>query len=127
MYNKAMMVLFRRPAALLVLLLGPFMSIFAVNTMSKSLPITEVMFIQFFVILAWSPLFFSIPAYILQDSRDKALPCEKGIVRGIRLMFFLSSKKNEERLLFFISLLTWSILVIVFHSSILYVTSLLIK
>lgn len=126
-----MSLLKNRPLALLIVLLGPLLSfIFASNYIS-SLSAKELIFTQFILVLVWSPLFFSIPAFIMQDVRDSALKGRKGLLqgffRGFELLWFLNSKENKERYLFRASLVGWVVLIIVAFPSIMYVSELLLK
>jgi hypothetical protein len=114
----------KRLFSIFVVLCGPLLSFLVLTFYSSSLKSSEVLMIQFLLILMWSPLFFSIPAYILQDSRDAALSSDKGVVRGIKLMWFLTSSKHKENYIFIASLIGWAVLLLLAYPSIFYVFNL---
>lgn len=63
-----------RPAALFVLGAGPGLSVALLVRGAESFPFAGMLSTALVLALAaWSPLFFSIPALLLQDARDRAL------------------------------------------------------
>lgn len=115
----------RKLPSFFIVLLGPLLSLAILSFYAGSLRANEVLMIQFLLILVWSPLFFSIPSYIMQEVRDSALPHDKGVLRGIKLMGFLASRQNKDNHIFLASIVGWVGLVVVAHSSIGYVFNLL--
>lgn len=71
------------------------------------------------VVLLWSPLFFSVPALMMQRERDRALPAGRGIIasllRGVQLpMALLRGPAASE---FAVSIMGWALLLAISGSS----------
>lgn len=98
-----------------VILLGPVVTlIFAGRTG------VETASVETAVMLLWSPLFFSIPALMLQNERDAALPLERNfLVRGIKLIPYLLSKNSPVRTESIISTVMWLWLLLLTGNSVL--------
>lgn len=104
-----------RVLRLVVLLLGPVVTLaFAGRTG------VETASIETAVMLLWSPLFFSIPALMLQNERDAALPLERNfLVRGIKLLPYLLSKNSPVRAESIVSTVMWLWLLLLTGNSVL--------
>jgi hypothetical protein len=101
-----------RPVRAAILLAGPLLSWSLIGVSFSNARPGELAFAAIVNALLWSPLFFSVPALLLQHERDAALPTGKSITmalwRGVRLPFaLLSGPAGKE---FAISLLGWSLL-----------------
>lgn len=74
-----------RPAALLVLLIGPLLSVMALQAWfavpGTSLHAAPLSMYLLVAVLVWSPLPFSLPAVLLERARDEALPGYRGLGR----------------------------------------------
>jgi len=100
-----------------VLLAGPLLSwVIAQRFLAGSLAAGEINFIALTLALLWSPLFFSIPALLMQRERDLLLPSTGGILsslfRGFKLvpaMLHLDSGIRTETIA---SLVGWGSLLI---------------
>jgi len=74
-----------------LLAVGPVVSVLAAPAllMNFTLP-GEAPLVTLVVVALWSPFFFSIPALVLADARDRALPQYNGIfgslIRGVLLV-----------------------------------------
>jgi len=101
-----------RPVRAAILLAGPLLSWSVIGVLFSNTRPGELAFAAIVTALLWSPLFFSVPALLLQHERDAALPAGKGITvalwRGVRLPFaLLSGPAGKE---FVISLVGWALL-----------------
>jgi len=101
-----------RPVRAAILLAGPLLSWSLIGVLFSNTRPGELAFAAIVNALLWSPLFFSVPALLLQHERDAALPTGKSITmalwRGVRLPFaLLSGPAGKE---FAISLLGWALL-----------------
>ena len=101
----------------LFLLVGPLASLFAFNHyLLPKLSVYDITIAKFILVLAWSPLFFSLPAILMQKSRDAALPQYQGLlgnfIRGFKLIPYLLSRKDQNALETLAMLLGWTILII---------------
>ena len=97
-----------RVLRLAVLAVGPFVTLAFVPRLGAGV---EVASIETVLMLLWSPLFFSIPALMLQNERDRALPAERNaLVRGIKLLPHLLSVRSSIRVEMLVSIATWSVL-----------------
>jgi hypothetical protein len=97
-----------RVLRLAVLAVGPFVTLAFVPRVGTGI---EVASIETVLMLLWSPLFFSIPALILQNERDRALPAERNaFVRGVKLLPHLLSVRSAIRAEMMVSIATWSVL-----------------
>ena len=106
-----------RVLRLAVILLGPVVTLaFAVRIGTG----VETASIETAVMLLWSPLFFSIPALMLQNERDAALPLERNfLVRGIKLLPYLLSKQSPVRAESIVSTVMWLWLLLLTGNSVL--------
>jgi len=100
------------------LALGPFLSILLSPTLLNNFTLPgEAPLVTLVVLALWSPLFFSIPALLLSDARDRALTQYRGVLGSITRALLLvpvlmrnnSPVKNEMRA----SILGFSVAVIV--------------
>jgi len=97
-----------RVLRLAVLAVGPFATLAFVPRIGSGI---EVASIETALMLLWSPLFFSIPALMLQNDRDRALPGERNaFVRGIKLLPHLLSVGSAIRSEMLVSTATWVVL-----------------
>lgn len=96
---------------LAILALGPLVSLAAVNRVypdggmgSGGLALA--------LILVWSPLYFAVPALLLQRERDEALSSMTGalsLVRGVLLVPFMAFR-SSVRAEVIVSLASWMVL-----------------
>jgi hypothetical protein len=91
-----------RPLQTLFLAAGPIFTVAMVPTVAARFGNPgEVPLIMLVAMAIWSPLFFSIPALILADARDRALPGYPGVVgsviRGIKLVPNLLAARSPVR------------------------------
>lgn len=94
-----------RVARLGVLLLGPVVAMALAARIGSGV---ETASIETALMLLWSPLFFSIPALLLQHDRDAALPLERNfLVRGVKLLPYLLSKQSPIRAESIVSTVMW--------------------
>lgn len=94
-----------RALRLAVLLLGPVVTLAFAGRLGAGI---ETASVETAVMLLWSPLFFSVPALMLQHQRDAALPLERNsLVRGIKLLPYLLSKQSPVRVETIISTVMW--------------------
>lgn len=112
--------MFSRRVTVLTLLFGPALTIIFLLRMVGTVWLTRAQLpIVIEVALAfWSPLFFSIPALLLQDARDAALDHWRGpvlsAIRGLVLLPYLAfSPKSPARLEARISILGFAIAVVI--------------
>jgi hypothetical protein len=97
-----------RALRLAVLSAGPFVTLAFVPRIGLTV---ETSSIETVLMLLWSPLFFSIPALLLQNERDRALPDERNaFVRGIKLLPYLLSARSTIRTEMLVSIATWFVL-----------------
>lgn len=101
-----------------VLCVGPFATLFLAGLI-PSTTLDDVAGRAFAVTLLWSPLFFSVPALLLQHQRDLALPSVRPwFWRGVKLVpHLLLSKDSTVRPETAVSLLAWFGLLTVTGSS----------
>jgi len=105
-----------RVLRLAVLLLGPVVTLAFSTRIGASV---ESDSIATAVALLWSPLFFSIPALMLQNDRDAALPFERNsLVRGIKLVPYLLSKQSQVRVETIVSTAMWLWLLVATRDSV---------
>lgn len=73
--NSKRMTLLPSGATIAVVAIGPLLSVLlVVNSLAPHLGGGELPLALFAVLLFWSPFFFSIPAFLMQDGRDQLLP-----------------------------------------------------
>lgn len=109
-----------RVLRLAVLLLGPIVTLAFSARIGTGI---ETASIETAVMLLWSPLFFSIPALMLQHQRDAALPgIRNPLVRGIKLLPYLLSKQSPVRAESIVSTGMWLWLLLVTADSVAAVT-----
>lgn len=97
-----------RVLRMIALCVGPFATLILAG-MIPSTTLDDVAGREFAVTLLWSPLFFSVPALLLQHQRDLALASVRPwFWRGIKLMpHLLFSKDSTIRPETAVSLLGW--------------------
>jgi hypothetical protein len=106
-----------RVLRLAVILLGPVVTLAFAGRIGTGV---ETASIETAVMLLWSPLFFSIPALMLQNERDAALPLERNfLVRGIKLLPYLLSKQSPVRAESIVSTVMWLWLLLLTGNSVL--------
>lgn len=94
-----------RIARLGVLLAGPVITLELLHRYAGSI---ETASLEALAVLLWSPLFFSVPALLLQNERDAALPMERSsLVRGVKLIPYLLSRNSPIRLETIVSTGMW--------------------
>jgi hypothetical protein len=85
-------------------------------TLSDNLAQGELNFAALVLFLIWSPLFFSIPALMMQRERDLLLPSGGGplssFLRGVRLLPTMFRRDSGIRTETIASLVGWSALLI---------------
>jgi hypothetical protein len=74
-----------------LLAVGPVVSVLGAPVLLKNFTLPgEAPLVTLVVVALWSPLFFSIPALVLADARDRALPQYNGVfgslIRGVLLI-----------------------------------------
>ena len=111
-----------RALRLTLLVAGPFLTLALANSIvGQHVQPTEMVFLHAVVFLAWSPLFFSIPAILCQKERDNALSGYTGVFgslyRGLILLPYLMGSKSQVRVETAASLLAWVLLGVVVHPS----------
>lgn len=100
-----------RALRLIVLLCGPFMTLAAARAATGAYGPSELASVETVVMLLWSPLFFSIPALLLQNHRDRALPTCSLLSRWARLLpYLLRNPQSQVRPETLIGLVTWVLL-----------------
>lgn len=103
-------------ARLAALAAGPFLTLGLLQAVTRSTHPGEWPVIVLVTALAWSPLFFSIPALLLQNERDAFAPEATGpvssLVRAVRLIPHLAlSVASPVRLEMAVSILAWGVFV----------------
>lgn len=99
-----------RALRLVLLLVGPIVSLAFAARLGGGI---ERASIHTAVMLLWSPLFFSVPALLLQNERDAALPRERNsLVRGAKLVPYLLSTRSPVRAEMLVSTGAWLLLVV---------------
>lgn len=111
-------------ARLLILGIGPILSWQILHSVG-SLTQGDLRAAEAVLFLAWSPLFFSIPALLCQTERDAALPSMRGpwgsFKRAIALVpYLLLSKSSTLRLETAVSLAMWALLGLIVTPSLAY-------
>jgi len=97
-----------RSFRLAVLALGPVVTVLFTRNLGTGV---ETASVEAAVALLWSPLFFSIPALLLQNERDAALPLERNfLVRGIKLIPHLLARTSPVRVETAVSVASWVLL-----------------
>jgi hypothetical protein len=100
----------------LVLLIAPTLTywIFQQNYASN-FTINDISSIKLVFLLFWSPLFFSIPALLMQKSRDSYQSEVKGLLhtfkRGLTLIPGIIAKKNQASFEMAVSLVGYALLI----------------
>jgi hypothetical protein len=90
---------------LAILLVGPFATLAFAGRIGANV---EAASLEAVAVLLWSPLFFSVPALMLQNERDRALENERNfLVRGIKLLPHLLAKGSPVRAETLVSTVTW--------------------
>lgn len=103
-----------RAMRLFTLTAGPVLSLYLLRTYTGLDPV-DTSAVEVVLFLAWSPLFFSIPALLCQEERDSALSELTGL-RGsawraaVLVPFLVFSRKSDVRLETTISLVMWAVL-----------------
>lgn len=96
------------------LFVGPLLSLAIFSRFSKGFSHNDINSIKLVLVLIWSPLFFSIPALIMQNSRDSYHPHSKGLVddlkRALNLIPDLLKRRDGASLEMASSLLGWLVL-----------------
>lgn len=101
-----------RSARLAALALGPFVSLWATRQyLAPHVTPLEWALLDVVVFVAWSPLYFSVPALLCQHDRDAALPHLDGLLgslwRGVVLIPYLLSNRSPVRTETAVSLVSW--------------------
>ena len=105
-----------RVVRLAVLFLGPVVSLVLASRIGSGV---EKPSIETAVMLLWSPLFFSVPALLMQKERDAAFPLEGNfLLRGMRLVPYLVSRWSPVRVESIISITMWLWLLAVTRDSV---------
>lgn len=104
-------------ARLAVLFAGPLASWIIVQTYATNLLAPgEIGFVALALALVWSPLFFSVPALMLQRERDRLIPAPGGafasLARGVRLVPAMLASGSPIRTETMASLVGWAALLI---------------
>jgi hypothetical protein len=112
--------MFSRRVTVLTLLFGPLLTMIFLLRMIGTVWLTraQLPIVLWVALVFWSPLFFSIPALLLQDVRDSALDHWRGpvlsAIRGLVLLpYLVFSPKSPARLEAGVSLLGFAIAVVV--------------
>lgn len=94
---------------MLVVALGPALSVlWAQSWLAGKMDSSMMSLAIVAIIIFWSPLFFSIPAFLMQDARDATLTGLRGIrrlERAFRLTPELLSRRSSVRLEMWLSIL----------------------
>lgn len=99
------------------LLVGPLLSLQAFNHyLLPKLTTYDYSVARLMLVLLWSPIFFALPAILMQKSRDAALPQYSGVVgnavRGAKLLPYLIAQRNTHSIETIASLAGWVVLII---------------
>lgn len=105
-----------RIARLGALLAGPVVTL---ELLHRYVGGIETASLETLAVLLWSPLFFSVPALLLQNERDAALPSERNsLVRGVKLLPYLLGRNSPIRLETIVSTGMWLGLLIATRDSV---------
>lgn len=117
-----------RPGRTLLLLTGPLLSWAGLNWLMAGSPAGELELVSLVLVLVWSPLYFSLPAVLMQHERDQLLPSAGGpaasFARGVKLIPALLT--GEIRHEFLASIVGWVALMLLTAPSLLRAVSSLI-
>jgi hypothetical protein len=107
---------------LVIFIFGP---LFTLQFLSQAGNTPQTQGMALMAMLLWSPLFFSIPALLMQNQRDKALYHEKSnIWRGVKLIpYLLLAKTSTVKLETLVSLVAWFFILFVTKTACLEATS----
>jgi hypothetical protein len=117
-----------RSMRLTLLAVGPFITLMlARGLVAGHIGAVELPLLDMVVFLAWSPLFFSLPALLCQHERDAALPQYDGMLgslyRGIILIPYLLTRGSGMQAEMIVSLTAWVVLGIITLGSLLQVVA----
>jgi hypothetical protein len=100
----------------LFLLVGPFASLYLFNQyLLPNLTSYDFTIAKAMLVLLWSPIFFALPAILMQKTRDAALPQYSGLigntVRAFKLLPHIIAQGNRHSIEMVVSLASWVILI----------------
>lgn len=102
-----------------VLTIGPIITIWAVlhfyvGVGEGALGVGTLQMYLITALVAWSPLPFSIPAVLLDQERDMALPHYRGVGRAVRAVRLLPHvlTRSPARHLFQLSIIGWGVAIL---------------
>ena len=101
-----------------ILALGPVTTVLLLPTSVQGFALPgETPLIMLVALALWSPMFFSIPALVLADARDGALPQYRGalgsFVRGLILVPYLMRRTSPVRVEMVASVIGFALAVVV--------------
>ncbi len=101
----------------LFLLVAPLASLYLFNQyLIPNLTSYDFSIAKAMLVLLWSPIFFAMPAILMQKTRDAALPQYSGVfgntVRAFKLIPHIIAQGNRHSVEMIASLLGWVILIV---------------
>lgn len=102
---------------LAILAVGPVLTMIVLTRLPAG---TDASTVSTLMVLLWSPLFFSVPALLLQRERDQALPDTSISVRWAKLLWYMAaSPQSTVRTETTVSLIAWAALVLQYWPAVL--------